>query len=152
MGSDSDWPVMEAAAAVLAEFEVPFEADVVSAHRMPNEMISYGSGAAARGLRVIIAGAGGGARPQAMLAAIDAGHGGWPGGSRAKLVAARKYLEAALPVVEVAKDAPVPDADGSLPARPPDPAALAALDARWDLGGSLGRMMSALAVRSGSRR
>jgi 5'-3' exonuclease len=86
---------------------------------------------------------------EAMLAAIDAGHGGWPGGSRAKLVAARAYLEAALPVVEVASDAPVPVADGSLPVRPPDPAALAALDERWDLGSSLGRMLSALAQRPG---
>jgi 5'-3' exonuclease len=84
---------------------------------------------------------------EAMLAAIDAGHGGWPTGSRAKLVAARKYLEAAMPVVRVATDAPLPPADGRLPARPPDPAALAALDERWDLSGSLGRMMSALAVR-----
>ncbi len=84
-----------------------------------------------------------------MLAAIDAGHGGWPGGSRAKLVAARPYLEAAMPVVRVAADAPVPAVDGTLPARPPDPAALAALDERWDLSSSLGRMMSALAVRPG---
>jgi len=87
---------------------------------------------------------------EAMLAAIDAGHGGWPAGSRAKLVAARKYLEAALPVVRVATDAPVTasgESDGKLPARPPDPAVLAALDERWDLGSSLGRMMSALAVR-----
>ena len=82
-----------------------------------------------------------------MLAAIDAGHGGWPGGSRAKLVAARTYLEAAVPVVQVAADAPVPEVDGTLPARPPDPAALAALDERWDLSSSLGRMMSALATR-----
>ena len=86
---------------------------------------------------------------EGMLAAIDAGHGGWPGGSRAKLVAARQYLEAAVPVVRVASDAPVPEADGTLPARPPDPAALAALDKRWDLSSSLGRMMSALAVRPG---
>ncbi|HXP21478.1 MAG TPA: 5'-3' exonuclease [Streptosporangiaceae bacterium] len=86
---------------------------------------------------------------EAMLTAIDAGHGGWPAGSRAKLVAARKYLEAAMPVVLVATDAPVPPAGGRLPARPPDPAALAALDERWDLGGSLGRMMSALSVRPG---
>jgi 5'-3' exonuclease len=83
---------------------------------------------------------------EAMLAAIDAGHGGWPGGSRAKLVAARAYLEVAMPVVRVATDAPLPEAGGELPVRPPDPAALAALDARWDLGTSLGRMMSALAV------
>jgi 5'-3' exonuclease len=86
---------------------------------------------------------------EAMLAAIDSGHGGFPVGSRAKLVAARKYLEAAMPVVRVATDAPVPPPGGKLPARPPDPAALAALDERWDLSGSLGRMMSALAVRPG---
>jgi 5'-3' exonuclease len=84
---------------------------------------------------------------EGMLAAIDAGHGGWPSGSRAKLVSARAYLEAAIPVVAVARDAPVPKADGELPARPPDPAALAELDERWDLSTSLGRMMSALALR-----
>jgi 5-(carboxyamino)imidazole ribonucleotide mutase len=70
MGSDSDWPVMEAAAAVLAEFGVPCEADVVSAHRMPYEMIEYGSAAAGRGLRVIIAGAGGAAHLPGMLASV----------------------------------------------------------------------------------
>ena len=57
MGSDSDWPVMSGAADVLTEFGVPFEADVVSAHRMPRQMMDYGSSAADRGLRVIIAGA-----------------------------------------------------------------------------------------------
>jgi 5-(carboxyamino)imidazole ribonucleotide mutase len=71
MGSDSDWPVMEAAATALAEFGVPYEADVVSAHRMPHEMIGYGSAAAARGLRVIIAGAGGAAHLPGMLAAVS---------------------------------------------------------------------------------
>jgi 5'-3' exonuclease len=87
---------------------------------------------------------------EGMLAAIDAGHGGWPGGSRAKLVAARAYLEAAMPVVEVASDAAVVHGnDGTLPARAPDPVALAALDERWGLGNSLGRMMSALAVDPG---
>jgi 5-(carboxyamino)imidazole ribonucleotide mutase len=70
MGSDSDWPVMEAAVAALTEFGVPWEADVVSAHRMPREMISYGSEAAGRGLRVIIAGAGGAAHLPGMLAAV----------------------------------------------------------------------------------
>lgn len=70
MGSDSDWPVMEAAVAAVQEFGVPWEADVVSAHRMPREMISYGSGAAGRGLRVIIAGAGGAAHLPGMLAAV----------------------------------------------------------------------------------
>ena len=58
MGSDSDWPVLAAAVEALAEFAVPCETDVVSAHRMPREMISYGTAAAGRGLRVIIAGAG----------------------------------------------------------------------------------------------
>ena len=70
MGSDSDWPVMEAAATALAEFGVPYEADVVSAHRMPHEMIQYGAAAAGRGLRVIIAGAGGAAHLPGMLAAV----------------------------------------------------------------------------------
>jgi 5-(carboxyamino)imidazole ribonucleotide mutase len=70
MGSDSDWPVMEAAADVLAEFGVRHEADVVSAHRMPHEMIEYGSSAAGRGLRVIIAGAGGAAHLPGMLASV----------------------------------------------------------------------------------
>ena len=70
MGSDSDWPVMEAAVTALTEFGVRWEADVVSAHRMPREMISYGSEAAARGLRVIIAGAGGAAHLPGMLAAV----------------------------------------------------------------------------------
>ncbi len=70
MGSDSDWPVMQAAADVLAEFGVPFEADVMSAHRMPVDMISYGQSAAGRGLRVIIAGAGGAAHLPGMLASV----------------------------------------------------------------------------------
>ena len=70
MGSDSDWPVMKAAADALEEFEVPFEADVVSAHRMPHDMIAYGENAAARGLRVIIAGAGGAAHLPCMLASV----------------------------------------------------------------------------------
>jgi 5-(carboxyamino)imidazole ribonucleotide mutase len=70
MGSDSDWPVMGAAATALAEFDVPFEADVVSAHRMPDAMISYGRNAHDRGLQVIIAGAGGAAHLPGMLAAV----------------------------------------------------------------------------------
>ncbi|HJY65139.1 MAG TPA: 5-(carboxyamino)imidazole ribonucleotide mutase [Streptosporangiaceae bacterium] len=70
MGSDSDWPVMQAAAAALEEFAVPYEADVVSAHRMPHDMIEYGASAADRGLRVIIAGAGGAAHLPGMLASV----------------------------------------------------------------------------------
>lgn len=70
MGSDSDWPVMEQAATALEEFGIPYEADVVSAHRMPDEMIAYGQQAAGRGLRVIIAGAGGAAHLPGMLAAV----------------------------------------------------------------------------------
>jgi 5-(carboxyamino)imidazole ribonucleotide mutase len=70
MGSDSDWPVMRAAAETLDEFAVPYEADVVSAHRMPIDMIAYGSDAASRGLRVIIAGAGGAAHLPGMLASV----------------------------------------------------------------------------------
>jgi 5-(carboxyamino)imidazole ribonucleotide mutase len=70
MGSDSDWPVMEAAAEALEEFDITFEADVVSAHRMPDEMLAYGREAADRGLSVIIAGAGGAAHLPGMLAAV----------------------------------------------------------------------------------
>jgi 5-(carboxyamino)imidazole ribonucleotide mutase len=70
MGSDSDWPVMRAAAEALTEFGVPYEADVVSAHRMPHDMIGYGGAAAARGLKVIIAGAGGAAHLPGMLASV----------------------------------------------------------------------------------
>ena len=70
MGSDSDWPVMRRAAEALREFDIAFEADVVSAHRMPHEMISYGSQAADRGLKVIIAGAGGAAHLPGMLASV----------------------------------------------------------------------------------
>ena len=70
MGSDSDWPVMEAAAAALSQFDVPYEADVVSAHRMPAEMLAYGQKAAGRGLKVIIAGAGGAAHLPGMLASV----------------------------------------------------------------------------------
>jgi len=70
MGSDSDWPTMRAAAEVLEEFGVAYEADVVSAHRMPKEMIEYGERAAERGLKVIIAGAGGAAHLPGMLAAV----------------------------------------------------------------------------------
>ncbi len=70
MGSDSDWPVMEAAAKALDEFEIAYEVDVVSAHRMPREMITYGEQAADRGLKVIIAGAGGAAHLPGMLASV----------------------------------------------------------------------------------
>ena len=70
MGSDSDWPTMKAAADALEEFGVPFEADVVSAHRMPRAMLDYGATAAERGLRVIVAGAGGAAHLPGMLASV----------------------------------------------------------------------------------
>jgi 5-(carboxyamino)imidazole ribonucleotide mutase len=70
MGSDSDWSVMSAAGDALREFDVPFEAHVVSAHRMPMEMASYAQAAAGRGLRVIIAGAGGAAHLPGMVASL----------------------------------------------------------------------------------
>jgi 5-(carboxyamino)imidazole ribonucleotide mutase len=69
MGSDSDWSVMEDAAHVLAEFDVPFEVGVVSAHRTPGRMLDYARSAAGRGLEVIIAGAGGAAHLPGMVAA-----------------------------------------------------------------------------------
>ncbi len=68
MGSDSDWPVMQDAAEALAEFEVPFEVGVVSAHRTPALMLDYARGAAGRGIEVVIAGAGGAAHLPGMVA------------------------------------------------------------------------------------
>ena len=70
MGSDSDWTVMKAAAAVLTEFEVAHEVEVVSAHRTPEAMIAFGKAAAGRGIRCIIAGAGGAAHLPGMLASV----------------------------------------------------------------------------------
>ena len=72
MGSDSDWKVMKEAAAVLDEFGVEYEANVVSAHRTPEDMLRYGMDAAERGLQVIIAGAGGAAHLPGMLASVTA--------------------------------------------------------------------------------
>jgi 5-(carboxyamino)imidazole ribonucleotide mutase len=69
MGSASDWPTMRAAVVVLERFGVPHEARVVSAHRMPDDMFAYAEGAGGRGLRAIIAGAGGAAHLPGMLAA-----------------------------------------------------------------------------------
>ncbi|MFE9684948.1 5-(carboxyamino)imidazole ribonucleotide mutase [Streptomyces sp. NPDC006285] len=71
MGSDSDWSVMEAAAQALDEFEIAYEVDVLSAHRMPREMIAYGEEAAGRGLKVLVAGAGGAAHLPGMLASVS---------------------------------------------------------------------------------
>ncbi len=70
MGSDSDWPTMQTAGEALEEFDVAYEADVVSAHRMPHEMLAWGAEAHGRGLQVIIAGAGGAAHLPGMLAAV----------------------------------------------------------------------------------
>ena len=70
MGSDSDWPVMQAAAEALTEFGIELEVDVVSAHRMPEEMLAWGKAAAGRGISVIIAGAGGAAHLPGMLASV----------------------------------------------------------------------------------
>jgi 5-(carboxyamino)imidazole ribonucleotide mutase len=69
MGSDSDWPVMSAAGEALAEFDVPYEVGVYSAHRTPQRMLDYATGAVDRGLKVIIAGAGGAAHLPGMVAA-----------------------------------------------------------------------------------
>src|SRR5690349_23578490 len=69
MGSSSDWETLPAATEILAEFGIPHEARVVSAHRMPDDMFAYAEGAAARGLKAIIAGAGGAAHLPGMLAA-----------------------------------------------------------------------------------
>ncbi len=70
MGSDSDWNVMEAASVALAEFDIAHEVQVVSAHRTPVKMIEFGQAAAGRGIRAIIAGAGGAAHLPGMLASV----------------------------------------------------------------------------------
>jgi 5-(carboxyamino)imidazole ribonucleotide mutase len=70
MGSDSDWPIMEEAAKALDAFEISYSADVVSAHRMPEEMFDFAKGAAAKGYKVIIAGAGGAAHLPGMVASL----------------------------------------------------------------------------------
>ncbi len=75
MGSRSDYAVMRSAVEVLREFDVPFEARVVSAHRTPERMVEYAQSAVARGLRCIIAGAGGAAHLPGMIAALDGGAG-----------------------------------------------------------------------------
>jgi 5-(carboxyamino)imidazole ribonucleotide mutase len=72
MGSDSDWATMQAASEALAEFDVPHEVRVVSAHRTPDAMLAYAREAAGRGLRVIIAGAGGAAHLPGMVASMTA--------------------------------------------------------------------------------
>ena len=70
MGSDSDWPTMRAAADILTELGIPFEADVVSAHRTPDKMTRFARAAAERGIRVVIAGAGGAAHLPGMVASM----------------------------------------------------------------------------------
>ncbi len=70
MGSDSDWPTMAGAAEALRDFEVPYEVRVVSAHRTPRDMVDYAGSAADRGLRVIVAGAGGAAHLPGMVASL----------------------------------------------------------------------------------
>lgn len=69
MGSDSDWPIMKAAAQMLADFDIPYTAEVVSAHRTPDLMFSFAETAAQKGFQVIIAGAGGAAHLPGMVAA-----------------------------------------------------------------------------------
>jgi 5-(carboxyamino)imidazole ribonucleotide mutase len=70
MGSDSDWPIMEAAATALDSFGISYTAEVVSAHRMPEEMVGFAKSAAAKGYKVIIAGAGGAAHLPGMVASL----------------------------------------------------------------------------------
>ena len=72
MGSDSDWPTMEAAANILDEFGITYTAEVISAHRMPDEMAEFAKGAASNGFKVIIAGAGGAAHLPGMVASLTA--------------------------------------------------------------------------------
>ena len=78
MGSSSDWDTLQHATRILAEFGVPFEARVVSAHRMPDDMFAYAEAAAGRGLRAIIAGAGGAAHLPGMTASLTTLRGARP--------------------------------------------------------------------------
>lgn len=71
MGSDSDWPTMESAATTLTELGISYEVELLSAHRMPEEMMEFGKAAVSRGFKVIIAGAGGAAHLPGMLASIS---------------------------------------------------------------------------------
>ena len=103
MGSDSDWPVLEPAATVLAEFDVPVEVDVVSAHRQPDKMVEYGRSAAERGLRVIVAGAGGAAHLPGMLAAVTP----LPGGGVPVPLAHLDGLDSLLSIVQMPAGVPV---------------------------------------------
>lgn len=70
MGSDSDWPTLKPAAEMLAQFGIAYEVEVVSAHRTPTKMVDYAKSARARGLKVIIAGAGGAAHLPGMTASL----------------------------------------------------------------------------------
>jgi 5'-3' exonuclease len=141
----------------LSKLEVVDEAAVTAKYAIPGE--SYASFAALRGdpsdglpgvpgvgektaaalIRVF-------GSVEAIVAALDAGHGGFPVGTRAKLAAARPYLAACMPVVRVATDAPVQAEGGWLPSVPAAPARIAELDQRYELDSSLGRMLSALAA------
>ncbi len=80
----------------------------------------------------------------ALRHALDAGHGGFPAGTRKKLEAARGYLDIAPPVVRTASDVPLPEVDGTLPARPPDPELLSEIGAALGLGSSLTRFRAAV--------
>ena len=81
---------------------------------------------------------------EALKHALDAGHGGFPAGTRKKLEAARGYLDIAPAVVRTATDVPLPEVDGTLPARPPDPELLSELGAALGLGSSLSRFRAAV--------
>ena len=70
MGSDSDWPIMQAAATALKDLKIPFETQVISAHRTPAEMLDYGKKASGRGIKIILAGAGGAAHLPGMVASV----------------------------------------------------------------------------------
>ena len=103
MGSASDWPTMKAAVAVLERFDVPHEAKVISAHRMPDETFAYAEAAAGRGLRAIIAGAGGAAALPGRARGQDDG----AGARRAGAVGAPQGQDAMLSMVQMPPGIPV---------------------------------------------
>jgi 5'-3' exonuclease len=131
-------------AAVTARYHIPGRgyADFAALRGDPSDGLPGVAGVGEKTAAALIATFG---TIDAMLAAIDAGHGGFPAGSRPKVAADRAYLAVAPAVVRVATDAPVPQLDGSLPLTPAAPERLADLDDRWDLGSSLRRALAALA-------
>ena len=130
-------------AAVTAKYDIPGRAyaDFAALRGDPSDGLPGVPGVGDRTAAALIRAFG---SVEEITAALDAGHGGFPRGSRDKLEKARDYLDVALSVVKVADDAPLPEVDGTLPTVPPDAARLQELGDRWGLGSSLSRFVTAV--------